>query len=179
MDSNIKVGDHVLAKVGRNKVEVVVMGIADGRYKVVPQPDRLFVDKDLLLTCVFNRDRQYTVVYTEKSYGFTYLKRFAFGGTIMNRDYNLLPETGEIQLIVEGTPERLYVKYKPAKGQRIHQQLFKPSDVAVKGVKARGNQMTAKPIQRLVAGTEAERPRWWDASGPPRTARSCRSPRAP
>ena len=34
MDSNIKVGDHVLAKVGRNKVEVVVMGIADGRYKV-------------------------------------------------------------------------------------------------------------------------------------------------
>jgi len=34
MDSNIKVGDHALAKVGRNKVEVVVMGIADGRYKV-------------------------------------------------------------------------------------------------------------------------------------------------
>ena len=147
-------------------IDKILLVWPDGRYKVVPQPDRLFVDKDLLLACVFDRARQYTVVYTEKSYGFTYLKRFSFGGTIMNRDYNLLPETGEIRLLVEGTPDRLYVKYKPAKGQRIHQQLFKPSDVGVKGVKARGNQMTAKPIQRLVAGTESERPRWWDADGP-------------
>lgn len=34
MDSNIKVGDHALAKVGKNKVEVVVMGINGDRYKV-------------------------------------------------------------------------------------------------------------------------------------------------
>ena len=34
MDSNVKVGDHALAKVGKNKVEVVVMGINGDRYKV-------------------------------------------------------------------------------------------------------------------------------------------------
>ena len=34
MDSNVKVGDHALAKVGKNKVEVVVMGISGDRYKV-------------------------------------------------------------------------------------------------------------------------------------------------
>ncbi len=148
-----------------SSLDKILLVWPDGRYKVVAQPDRIFVDKNLLLACVFDRDRPYTVVYTENSYGFTYLKRFSFGGTIMNRDYSLLPEPGEIRLLVEGTPERLYVKYKPAKGQRIHQQLFRPSDVGVKGVRARGNQMTAKPIQRLVAGAEDERPRWWDADG--------------
>ena len=34
MDSNIKVGDHALAKVGKNKVEVIVMGVNGDRYKV-------------------------------------------------------------------------------------------------------------------------------------------------
>ena len=34
MDSNIKVGDHAFAKVGKNTVEVVVLGIQGDRYKV-------------------------------------------------------------------------------------------------------------------------------------------------
>ena len=34
MDSNIKVGDHAYAKVGKNKIEVVVMGINGDKYKV-------------------------------------------------------------------------------------------------------------------------------------------------
>ena len=34
MDSNVKVGDHAYAKVGKNKVKVVVMGINGDRYKV-------------------------------------------------------------------------------------------------------------------------------------------------
>ena len=34
MDSNIKVGDHALAKIGKNKVEVLVVGVNGDRYKV-------------------------------------------------------------------------------------------------------------------------------------------------
>ena len=34
MAGNIKVGDHALAKVGKNKIEVIVMGINGDRYKV-------------------------------------------------------------------------------------------------------------------------------------------------
>ena len=34
MDSNIKGGDHAFAKVGKNTVEVVVLGIQGDRYKV-------------------------------------------------------------------------------------------------------------------------------------------------
>ena len=75
----------------------------------------------------------------------------------MNKDYQCAPEGSEVVFMQEGTPETVYIKYKPAKGQRIHQQSFHPGDIPVKGAKARGNQMTAKAIARIAA----EKPRWW------------------
>ena len=48
MDSNIKVGDHAYAKVGKNKVEVVVMGISGDKYKVGSlSTGRQFVTKNV------------------------------------------------------------------------------------------------------------------------------------
>ena len=57
-----------------------------------------------------------------------------------------------------GTPETLYVKYKPAKGLRILQQQFTPEQVLIKGLKAKGKQMASKSIARI----EATQGRWWD-----------------
>ncbi|MCL1888465.1 MAG: DNA topoisomerase IV subunit A [Kiritimatiellaeota bacterium] len=130
---------------------------ADGRYRMLPPPDKFFVDKTMHLCRLFDRDAQMLCVYTEKAHGFTYIKRFTFGGCIQNKDYRLCPEGSKLLLLQEGLPEALYVKYKPAKSQRIHQQIFVPSEVAVKGVSARGIQMTSKDIEKLAA----EKPRWW------------------
>ena len=130
---------------------------SDGRYRMMPPPDKFFIDKNMHLCRLFDRDAEMLCVYTEKQHGFTYIKRFTFGGCIQNKDYRLCPEGAKILLLQEGVPETLYVKYKPAKSQRIHQQIFVPSEVAVKGVSARGNQMTSKDIEKLAA----EKPRWW------------------
>lgn len=130
----------------------------DGSYKVMPPPDKFFVDKDHLYCQIFDRDQLFTAVYTEPLYRFTYIKRFAFGGVIMNRDYRLAPEKSKLLLFEPGTPEAIYVRYRPAKGQRIHQQLFTPEEVLVKGVTAKGIQMTSKAISRLVI----RKPSWWD-----------------
>ena len=124
----------------------------------MPPPEKLFVDGNLEHCEVFDRDKQYTAVYTDAR--ITYLKRFKIGGAIMNREYYLSQgEKSKLQLLVEGTPENIYVKYNKAKNQRIHQQRFDPSAIAVKGVKSRGNRMTAKSIKYI--GTEPGR--WWDS----------------
>jgi topoisomerase-4 subunit A len=130
----LKVGDELFKC---SSLDKLLLLWPDGKYRVVPVPDKCFVDKNLLLAAIYDRDKLYTLVYTDASYGFTYLKRFTFGGAIMNRDYSCLPEEGEVKLIADGTPESIYVKYKPAKGQRIHQQVFRPEDVLVKSVKSR------------------------------------------
>ena len=147
-----------------SSLDKIIVCWEDGRYKVMPPPDKFFVDKSMIYCAIFDRDRQMTCAYTQTDNGFSYLKRFTFGGAIQNKEYRLAPEGCEVQLLVEGTPESIYLKYRPAKSQRIHQQVFTPSEVMVKGVATRGIQMTSKSIAKI----DTQKPRWWedDAESP-------------
>ncbi|NQV31590.1 MAG: hypothetical protein HQ515_02800 [Phycisphaeraceae bacterium] len=128
----------------------------DGTFVVVPPPETHYVDDSLLWCGLYKRDYVFTAVYTE--WGVTYIKRFKIGGTIMARDYHYIPEKARLDLCEFGTPETIYVKYKQAKGLRIHQQTFTPGEILIKGVKAKGKQITAKAIAYI-----ANKPgRWWD-----------------
>jgi hypothetical protein len=86
----------------------------------------------------------FTLVYTNRDAN--YLKRFTFGGTIMNKEYFCIPEKSRILLFEPDTPAELYIRYKPAPHQKIYQQTCKPSELSVKGAKARGNQLSIKEI---------------------------------
>jgi topoisomerase-4 subunit A len=147
-----------------SSLDKIIVCWEDGRYKVMPPPDKFFVDKNMRYCAIFDRDRQMTCVYTQKDHGFSYVKRFTFGGAIQNKEYRLAPENCELLLLQEGTPETLYLKYRPAKSQRINQQAFTPSEVMVKGVASRGIQMTSKAIAKI----DTQKPRWWenDAESP-------------
>ncbi len=127
----------------------------DGRYQMVPPPDKKFVDGSLLYCALFDRDREMTCVYTHQKA--TYIKRFKFGGTIMNRDYQIAPEGSKILLLQEGCPDEIYVRYRPAKGQRIHQQFFQTKGLLVKGAKVRGNRLTTKSVHYI----DTKPGRWW------------------
>jgi len=80
----------------------------------------------------------------------------------------------------EGCPDTIYVKYKPAKNQRINQQYFLPKEqvermnpetgkaegqdvVQIRGATAKGRQLTTKPIARIGSSKGS----WWsDADAP-------------
>ena len=128
----------------------------DGTFVVMPPPDTYYVDDKLIWCGIYRRELVFTAVYTE--WGVTYIKRFEIGGAIMNRDYNYIPKDAEVQLCRLGTPESIYVKYKPVKGLRIHQQEFKPEQVLIKGLKAKGKLMTSK----IIACIDTKAGRWWD-----------------
>ncbi len=155
----IKAGDEMFKCSSLDKLLFVWK---DGRYKMMPAPEKQFVDKDLLDVFVFNpekdRDKEFVCAYEEPMYGFTYVKRFTFGGMINNKEYRLAPEKGKILYFQSGCPENLYVKFKPAKNQRIHQQIFDMNQVTVRGASAKGLQMTTKAIARISPTKGA----WWD-----------------
>ncbi|MBN2161383.1 MAG: DNA topoisomerase IV subunit A [Pontiellaceae bacterium] len=153
--TNVK-GETILECSSLDKLLVVWN---DGKYMVIPPPDKFFVDGNMERCEIFDRDKLFTVVYTDAR--ISYLKRFKIGGAIMNKEYYMSQgEKSKLQLLTEGTPESIYLKYQPAKNQRINQQKFDPSAIAVKGVKSRGNRMTTKIIKYI--GTEPGR--WWDKS---------------
>lgn len=139
-----------------SSLDKVILVWSDGRYRMMPPPEKLFADKDLVHRAIYDRDRVMTLVYTAG--GITYLKRFTFGGAIMNKEYQCAQPGAKVWLLSDADPEDLYVMYAPAKGQRINQQLFRARDVAVKGVSARGVQMTVKEVKSV----SASKPRNWD-----------------
>jgi topoisomerase IV subunit A len=119
-----------------------------GRYQMIPPPERVFVDKDLLYFGIYDRDRVFTVVYsTSKA---TFLKRFAFGGAIMNRDYSCTQEGAKIRFITDKPIKELRLKYRHTKGARIDEQTFAASDIIVRGPKARGLQVTKRTVTSVV-----------------------------
>ena len=155
-----------------SSLDELILVWKDGRFKKVQPEDKIFVDKERLLVLRYNQEkdrdtRDFTCIYEEGGYGFSYIKRFRFGGLIRNKEYRLAPEKpkSKIVLFQEGCGETLYVKYKPAKGQKIHQQHFRPLDsvdrmnretgkpekkpvVEIRTAGAKGKQLTTKPIAR-------------------------------
>jgi len=146
-------GEEILKCSSLDKLLIVK---ADGTFIVMPPPETHYVSDGLVWCGIYNRDLVFTAVYSERKGA--YLKRFEIGGAIMNRDYPYIPEGAKLECCAPGTPELLYVKYKPAKGLRIHQQTFKPEQVSIKGLKARGRQLSTKALARA----DTTPGRWWD-----------------
>ena len=184
LGSGIRGGDELFKC---SSLDELILVWRDGRFKKIQPEDRTFVDKDLIQVIRYDQEkdrdaRVFTCVYEEGGYGFSYIKRFAFGGLIRNKEYRLAPEKpkSKVLMFVEGCQETLYVKYKPAKGQKIHQQHFHPLElvdrvnretskaekqevVPVRAAGAKGKQLTTKPIARLGFSKGS----WWDDSEPP------------
>ena len=182
--SGLKGGDELFKC---SSLDELILIWKDGRFRKVQPGDKIFVDKDLLAVLRYDQEKDretldFTCVYEEGSYGFSYIKRFRFGGLIRNKDYRLAPEKpkSKILFLQKGCPETLYVKFKPAKGQKIHQQFFCPLElvdrinretgktekkpvVEIRTATTKGKQLTSKPIAR-VSGAKGS---WWDDAEPP------------
>jgi topoisomerase-4 subunit A len=120
----------------------------NGRYQMIPPPDKLFVDKNLTYFGIFDRDKVFTLVYsTSKA---TFIKRFAFGGAIMNRDYQCAQDNARIKLLTDRPITEIRLKYRHAKGARTDEQSFGASDFPVRGPKTRGNQVTKRTVTSVM-----------------------------
>ncbi|HEU5070231.1 MAG TPA: DNA topoisomerase IV subunit A [Verrucomicrobiae bacterium] len=140
------------------KFDKVLLVFKDGTYKVTELPEKLFVGPELFYSGLPDRDRVFTCAYTDRQA--SYLKRFTFGGTILNKAYACIPEKSRILYFAPDTPKILYIRYKPAPHQKINQQTCDPNEIEVKGPKTRGRQLSIKDISSLTP----EPTRGWDDS---------------
>ncbi len=138
------------------KFDKIILVFKDGHYQVTELPEKLFVGPDLVYCGLPERERVFTLAYTNREA--TYLKRFTFGGTIMNKVYHCIPPKSRVLFFEPNTPPQLYIKYKPAPYQKIHQQTCNPAQVEVKGPKTRGRQISVKDISSI----NSQPSRGWD-----------------
>ena len=115
-----------------------------GRYQMIAPPDKLFVDQNLSYFGIFDREKVFTIVYsTPKG---TFIKRFAFGGAIMNRDYNCAQDNAKLKLFTDRAISEIRLKYRHTKGARTAEQIFPAQDFSIRGPKTRGNQVTKRTV---------------------------------
>jgi topoisomerase IV subunit A len=138
------------------KFDKLIMVFQDGHYQVIELPEKLFAGPDLVYCGLPERERVFTLAYTNRDA--TYLKRFTFGGTIMNKLYHCIPPKSKVLFFEPDTPAELFIKYKPAPYQKINQQTCNPSEVEVKGPKTRGRQISIKDVSSI----NSKASRGWD-----------------
>jgi topoisomerase-4 subunit A len=143
-------------KVDCTKFDKLVLVFKDGHYKVTELPEKFFVGPDLVYAGLPERERIFTLAYTNRDA--TYLKRFTFGGTILNKVYHCIPPKSKILFFELDTPPQLYIRYKPAPYQKINQQTCEPKEVEVKGPKTRGRQISIKEVSSITSAPT----RGWD-----------------
>jgi len=138
------------------KFDKMLLVFKDGTYKVSELTEKLFVGPELFYCGLPEREKVFTCAYTDRQA--SYLKRFTFGGTILNKAYSCIPDKSRILYFEPGTPKILYVRYKPAPHQKINQQTCDPNEIEVKGPKTRGRQLSIKDISSVTP----EPTRGWD-----------------
>jgi len=143
-------------KLDCTKFDKLILVFKDGHYKVTELPEKLFVGPDLFHCGLPERERIFTCAYTNREA--TYLKRFTFGGTILNKEYFCIPPKSRILFFEPETPKELYIRYKPAPYQKINQQTCEPKEIEVKGPKTRGRQISIKEVSSITS----EPTRGWD-----------------
>jgi topoisomerase-4 subunit A len=138
------------------KFDKVLLVFKDGTYKVTELPEKLFVGPELFYCGLPDRERVFTCAYTDRKA--SYLKRFKFGGTILNKAYLCIPEKSRILFFAPDTPKILYIRYKPAPHQKINQQTCDPKQIEVKSPKTRGRMISIKDVSSVTT----EPTRGWD-----------------
>ncbi len=147
-------------KLDCTKFDKLILLFKDGHFKVAELPEKLFVGPDLVYCALPERERIFTLAYTNREA--TYLKRFTFGGTILNKVYHCIPPKSKILFFEPDTPKELYIRYKPAPYQKINQQTCNPAEVEVKGAKTRGRQISIKDVGSITS----QPTRGWDPEAP-------------
>jgi topoisomerase-4 subunit A len=142
------------------KFDKLLLVFKDGHYQVIELPEKLFIGPDLLYCGLPDRERVFTLAYSNREA--TYLKRFTFGGTIMTKIYHCIPPKSKVLFFEPDTPAELFIKYKPAPYQKINQQTCNPSEVEVKSPKTIGRQISIKDVSSI----NSKAPRGWDSEAP-------------
>lgn len=156
-------------------IDDIIVIRADGQLLVTKISEKTFVGKNIMHIGVFrkNDDRTiYNMVYQDGKTGPYYVKRFAAGGVIRDKEYDLTKGTkGSSILYLSANPngesETLQVLLKPKLKLKKTAFDFDFATIAIKGRGAGGNILTKNPIRKILLkekglSTLGARKIWYD-----------------
>ena len=123
----------------------------DGTYQVIRVPEKQFVGKNTISVEKLDSKKVHNIVFWEGDSQVCYAKRFRVEKFIIDREYNLFPtkKGAKILHLSHGDGIKLETFFVPRPRLRKSSQIFDLDDLAVKGIQARGNKVSNKPVQSV------------------------------
>jgi len=131
----------------------LILGIADdGSFRVMTPPEKQLFTGKLLWCEVFDPEQgaEFTVVYRDKQ-RIPFGKRVRITSFIRNKEYALIKDkAGKLDLLIPGAADgQAWLKFAPAKRQRVTEAIFELGELEPTSVTARGVRLAAKPVSQV------------------------------
>lgn len=127
-----------------------------GTYSYVPAPEKLFIGKEMMICSLADRedDTIYTVIFTGKKSGKTFINRIVLGGFILNKAYSFIPADSDKDEFVckkiSTLPNaKVVITYKPGRGYKKLEDQYYFSDFAVRKHGVTGVILTDKDVSSI------------------------------
>ena len=129
---------------------------AEGMYKVIPVPEKLFVGQELVYVGILKKNTIFNVIYRDGKENFAYVKRFSTPKFIMEKEYRLFPEhkRSRILLLLTGGDKHARVSMVPSRRARTNVAEVSFDEYLVKGPSAKGKRVATRVARRVVESTE-------------------------
>jgi topoisomerase-4 subunit A len=122
----------------------------DGMYSVQPVPDKLFVDRGLQWATIAEKEivqaNLLTIVYRAAKTGYPHIKRCRIESWILNRDYSLVPQGGELLIFSTEPDFEFSLKYLVKGRMRKAEETFRAKNFPEKGLKAGGLRLAPREV---------------------------------
>jgi topoisomerase IV subunit A len=126
---------------------------ADGSYKVIGAPEKLFVGSGMLFCGFADKEELgknlFSIVYQDKKSKQLYIKRCTIEQYIIEKEYKLLPEDGKPLAFTIREDQEVVLKYKPKPRLKVLEESFPVSDFLVKSAKAGGVRLSTKEVKSI------------------------------
>ena len=132
---------------------------SDGRYKIIPVADKVFVGSDIEYMGVVQKDSVFNIVYRDGLENFAYVKRFKTPKFILEKEYRLFSEHKRSKVLLMSFGDEQYARVNVMPSQRAKTNVFHISfdNYLIKGAAAKGKRVSPRIVRRVVsAGPPAE-----------------------
>jgi topoisomerase IV subunit A len=133
----------------------------DGRYKVIPVVDKLFVGHDLAWVGVVEDGLIFNILYRDGQENLVYAKRFTTPKFILEKEYRLFAEDkrSKIMLLLMGEGASAHVSLAPSARAKSNIMEVYFDEYLLKNPNAKGKRIASRVVRKIVDSTGKAAPR--------------------
>lgn len=141
-----------LSSIACSEYDKLFLIFKDGRYKVIPVVEKLFVGNDLEWYGKVDKDMIFSLLYRDGAENLVYMKKFKTPSFILDKEYQLFPthDRSKILLLLTGEHKRVKITLEPSSRAKSNTLEIDFDEILVKGASAIGKRVSNRKVRKVV-----------------------------